>query len=543
MFRQSSIYPSVALLLIGLTIYLWPALIAAPALVPGHFDDTFVSLWALDWSARFLAGQASNLYFTFDLFAPGGASLLLHNLAESLFLPGSILTFCFSLPFAYTLFCLVLLLLNGVSALVLCRTLGACRWVAFSLALLFSFHPWILAHLAGGHLNLVGVFPLLFLSSALLRYAKHNACLNFVNITFWTGFIAFTDYYQLWFGMLLALVIMSIERVWRACLPLALGLCFAGPKLWMAAQLAASATYTPNHDPAGNGMDAVAFFAPGPTQLLRYLPMLSELRSTVALNFAESGLYLGLSVPLLLFLTYQFGNRKSSRAARYILAGVMFLLVSCGPHLMIAGQRIVPLPFYRLLSLLPFVPPVPARFGLPAIVCLMIAGSMSIHTFSPKLRWLLAFVAIIEFWPASPHLFQLPNSPTLSVLRQLPNSGVVTDLSTPERATYHQLIHKKSISAGFLARRPRHGERRFYRRPFRLYLLEDGATLTAARQNLERLKIQTLLIPAGNSEITARARLLFGHEPLSADDETELYVVRWPLPDQAAVSVGAELTK
>jgi hypothetical protein len=188
------------------------------------------------------------------------------------------------------------------------------------------------------------------------------------------------------------------------------------------------------------------------------------------------------------------GMRGERRREGMILGVVslFFLLLALGPTLHVAGEPVVPLPFYRVMAaLFPFFPSVPARFVEPAILALLLGAGVGVRRCAqgrnPRLRHvglLTALLGVVEFAPGPLHYSSPPTFPLAAVLASDPRVGRVVDLGAPELATYRQLLHGRPITGGFLARRPKRAERQARRNPLLRYVRDGKGTVEGARGGL-----------------------------------------------------------
>jgi hypothetical protein len=163
-------------------------------LFPGAFPDAWVSLWSIWWVRQWLVGLTPNLYSTGLVFAPGETSLLLHNLTESAGMLAGALPFE-SIVQSYNATVFLMMSLNYISALALFRLLRSPWIVAVLLSLLFAFHPYILSHLAGGHLILLVQFPICISLIGLILILRDGALMNgMFCLACSIAFAAYTDW-------------------------------------------------------------------------------------------------------------------------------------------------------------------------------------------------------------------------------------------------------------------------------------------------------------------------------------------------------------
>lgn len=512
-------------------LYLLPALAARGDRIPSVFPDAWVSIWSLWWTEKFLSGAVPSPYHTELLFAPHGASLFLHNLTESVVLPGALLLRFMSPGAAYGIVCTTLLALNFLSAFLLFRAASGSRSIALWLGLIAAFHPFALGHLAGGHLNLLALAPF------------NTAALSLVGATKGRGgwllaaslaILAYTDLYLLYFTALLTFLVSAGFLATRTLtpgaavrsvvLPAAVGVLAGLPKLIPVALLAFAGTYSRNHDPANHAADLLTFLVPGPTQAAGGLPFFRELLEGVALNRAESGAYLGASVLLVALLSFGKGGREArARSLPFMFAAAVFLLLSLGPTVRAGGEALFPNHLFRgLFGTLPFFPSVPARFVGPAAICLLTAAAFALE----RVRASRSFIAAVllsaaEFFPAPLQMSPLPDTAASASLSGNTSVSRILDFGPPELANYRQIAHGKPITGGFLARRPRAPEAALRRNGFVRFVKTGKGTASA--EEFRALGVEAVIAdrtdPALVSRLDAVSFLRFS----AADSSSRVY--------------------
>lgn len=517
-----------------------PAIVASPSQVPFFFPDGWVSLWALDWCFRFLTGQVS-LYWSNSIFEPIGASLLLHNLTESVGLPGSLLLLIFPLERAYTILIYLVSSLNFLTAYYLLKKVSNSQLWGAGLGTIYALHPYFLGHLAGGHLNQVVSFPLILLVIALVCLREQSdqpQYLALIAASFF--FIVFTDLYLLYFSVcvLILFLLFGFERGHRLkpILSAGLGLLLGAPKLLAVIKLIRAGGYSANHHPLDHSLDLLSFFIPSPVQATSSILAWSNLTVELRPNWAESSAYLGLA-GIIIFLvsigTYS-GRSKSnySHNDRLLLMtvtalSILFLILSIGPQLHFAGSKLwPPMPYYFLAAVLPFFPSVPARFFHPALLMLFVAAAIVVPRQDRSFRLLWIIVAILELCPKPLYLSAAQPSSALAVLAQRSETKRVVDVGLPEQAMYRQTKHRKELVGGFLARRPRPFAKLLRDNEFFAFIDGRFADAKLALAGFLRLGAEAIIVEKTTGPKLDRVQSLTNFESCAEDEHLAIFCLK-----------------
>ncbi len=505
-----------------ITLLFWPTLSSAGKIVPSTFSDLWVSLWSLWWCGEYLRGAVPHLYKSSLIFAPNGADLLLHNISESILLPAALILSPLSLEFQYTLLCWSIFILNFMAAFYLFKEISHSLKISLWFGILFTIHPFFLGHLAGGHLNLIISFPISLISLALMKIIAEPRSLTWqILLLVCLALLGFTDFYLLYFALLIlvGISILSIREIGlrstvkSIILPSALGILIPSPKIIGAAALAYSRSYTPNHDPLLHSTDLFSFFIPARTQLIGGMQQAVGLLSELQLNWAESGAYIGISL-FLLVVTVLVANWKSKNHFKslflLITGAALFFLLALGPILFVGGTKLLTLPFYETLnSVLPFFPPVPARFVMPGIFLLFMALALGLKERRFTLTTtLLMLISVIEFFPSALFSTEIPALPALHELKNDTSISRIFDFGEAEKAMYRQTLHQKEIYGGYIARRPR----AFYKSLRNNKFVNLGKTLSIEpakiRIDFDKLGVQGILVERSNVDLLSKLATL-----------------------------------
>lgn len=487
--------------------------------VLGTYPDVWVTLWSLDHVSHF---PQLPLYTTSHLFAPNGSLLVLHNLTESVGVMASILGM--SSPEHYNALCVLIFGINFLCAVQLLSGYSSSRFLCYACSLLFVFHPYNLAHLDAGHLNLISSFPLLVVWIGITKIVQEKPLATQI-LASGIFLAVFTDWYILYFCMA-SVGLMGVSMAWSLVLSnhafnrthlkklasgALIGLLLGSYKIFLA--LAYSQYYTGHHSPARHSLNLVHLIYPTNYQLIRELgqgiiPDLPQAWDLV--NDAESAAYSGLAL-LMVFAVLSIRNWRS---CDYLFWFTLLMAgISCGPEIRMANMSLLPNPFFLLTYCLPVPLPVPAR----AYVLTLLLGLLHIVNQTEKIRTasgnnsikklaipFISLLILVEFIPISPKLSPLPQEPLLYRLRTM-DIDILVDTGQPELATFRSLLHNKPISAGFLARRPKAGQRahRTLMRKLRDCAPSRAQAIIVERQQIElidRFNTCALFEHAGSSE-------------------------------------------
>jgi|GEM_PF-3001451 len=481
-----------AVLWLATFIFFLPLLRTFPEFrISSTHPDALEFIWTTWRLEGVLAGQ-KQLYYADELFAPNGASLLLHTVCEAILVPITALTTTLTtaLPpvWRFNAALVVVFLLNSVAALSLLRALECPPLVATIASLLITFSPFVIGHLHAGHLNFIAIFALLealrgmLLSAGLTVYSPTGRTLiASLRYAIAITLLAFTNLYYLYFAAL-ACGMLVLHTLWarhregtsivRAasalCAPFIVGILPACSHLLAVAQLASSGTYSGDHKPALHAADLASLIVPSSVQRIGHQPLFTWLREGVALHAGESSVYLGLSVTILALVACRSGRQKATHAARlFVILAAVFSILSLGPTIAWRGAPLFLNPFdYVLRAVLPFYPSVPVRFAGVSYITLVLAAALSVlhlprfrtkSVGSIALLFGVLIMGLLEYLPTPLGVYPLPlPSPALERLAGDTTVTVVADLSeSPQYAMLRQTIHGKPITGGFLSRHPR----------------------------------------------------------------------------------------
>jgi len=340
----------------------------------GTGSDPTQNVWNVVWVRGWLDGH-HGLYFTRQLLYPDGANLAWMTLALPSSIVAALLVPLIGLAGAYNVALLVTLAADGVAMYVLGRKVGLAPPAAALAGLAFETGPY-LTHQLGGHLHMVGAYPIPLAVALLwgILERPRPAPARFVLLGALVALAAYDapDYalYVVLAGIVVALfhpatsgrIVASIlERWWGWLLAgvVALGLVAPFLDALLAGPLAVgSAAVSPSTTPWV--VDLVGFLVPPPAGAFRFLG--GRERETLLVQYAFPGFFaLGAFVVLLRWRERIPAERRG--LLRLCLVGMIaFAVLSLGTHLHADGWSFpVPLPYLLLAHLPGFADTLPAR--------------------------------------------------------------------------------------------------------------------------------------------------------------------------------------
>lgn len=500
-----------------------------PGTIPSTHRDALEFIWTIWWH-RFAIEHAYPLYFTSFLFYPEGSSLLLHATAELLTFPAALIARGISPAQLFSVLCVLAMMLNFITAARLFERLMKSLLISRLLAFAFFMHPYFISHLDGGHLNFLCFFPVILALDRFEQLLHVRGAFSSNAVWFCVSIAAlpFLNPYYFYFSVLtvaaLSVLSVAIDTSRLKDLPVFLTLLTIAsiPASWKLIAMGAllrNGRYTPNHDPSRHSADVLHLIVPGLHQYTG--SRFTELLTPLPLNDSEAGLYLGwIAVMTCLVITFsRVGIPPLDRKRITVFAGgfALFVLLSVGPQLQLAGRPLFPTFAYELLAwLLPAFPSVPARFGIMAVLFLMLMVAIVLphsRRGHPLLPLFIVLGIVVEYFPA--YFASAPLPPPAEDLRTLRDCASVRSIadtaSLQQRALFRQTIHEKPISGGFLARRPEHADKRVRNN----YFLRRLSSPTAfdpdddrLRESFEKLRADALLIEETETLQITNASLL-----------------------------------
>lgn len=541
LYRQLA-FIGVVLLGFSLTAVLFDESFKNPdTFIPSSYPDAFHFVWN-GWYLRKALLTGEPIYSTQLIFRPMGARLELHTLTEGVVAPLAALFKSYSPIALYSLASAICFALNWVMAVGLFFVLSGSLPAAVLLSAVLTFHPFFIAHLAGGHLNMLVFFPVLLwgFAAAVVRIRLNK--LAFIS-TVATGAAAvallpFTNLYYFYFlllasGILIAISALDLSKNKRLVayivLSITFGVLLSFPRLLHTAELGLSGEYTSNHDPDGNNADIMHYMLPGEfnatSKFFNSKEVLSQIKDP---NSSETGLFFGVSLIALLSFVL-FRSKQDKQSAALAVCSLIFLLLSLGPHISIDGSPITMNPVYKALSWVPLFPSVPARFGILAIFfALLSAASLHSNLKRGKVAVILLMVILIaEEYPTPIRGMEYRPSPALLELRRSAVSSVIDTGEAIEPRMIRQVFHEKPITEGFLARAPRTA-RKFYRsNAFLRYLntKRDPTNISAeeAHVGFKLLETDAVLVESADTVRLERIHNLTWLHEIIRDDQLIIF--------------------
>ncbi|MGA3231118.1 MAG: hypothetical protein ABSD51_14335 [Candidatus Binatus sp.] len=382
--------------------------------VLGKSTDTGFYVWSLVWWPHAVAAGI-NPFITKAVWAPLGFNL---SWAAAIPLASFVaypLTASLGPVASYNLLVLLCPALAAWSAFLLCRYISDSYWPSFLGGYIFGFSPYILYHIAIGHLNLLFVFPIpLAVYLVLLRLDDQIRDTTFsllLAAVFITQFLLATELFAtlVVFGAIGILVFYAFaehelrERIARVIKPVAISLAFVAVLLapYFYYMFTSGFPSKPVNSPTAYSVDVLNFFIPSPALLVGANSLLIKVSDTFTQGRKEPTGYLCL--PLLIVLIW-FGYRRWGDPIGKAL--VIFVSVICvlsiGPRLHFAGHVGPGMP-WKLATHLPLLnSALPSRFMIYPFLALAVVVSLLLSGRDMSTPWKYAATALIV-------LFLLPD--------------------------------------------------------------------------------------------------------------------------------------
>ncbi len=441
-------------------LMLWPLPILFTKAIPGDGFDGWQNYWNLWWVSRALLEEHTSPFYTRYLYHPQGVSLLFHTLN----IPNGLLAMPFLVLFgpvvAYNSIVLVSSVLSGYGAFLLALKVTKSRQAAFIAGIVYAFSPFRFAHLLG-HMQVFSTEWIPFFILALFRAVRGGPLL--LPILF-LSLSSLCDWYQaLYLALFTALYLAWLA--WKKHMNLRMA--FKIGAIWGFWGIALSPLlvpmllemlryrfmFTPPEHALLLSADLLAFITPS-----EFHPLWGKWASKVASNFtaslSERTVFLGY-VPLALALVAW--KRRERGVYLWLITGLFFLLMALGPYLHVAG-KILPLPLpYAFLRSIPLVAMARSvsRFSLMGTLSLGVMAAMGTKQLARRFYPALAFLILLEYWPA-PYPFTPPHIHEFYWrLAQEPGDFAVLNLPMNwDRPQYllYQTIHQKRLVSGYISR-------------------------------------------------------------------------------------------
>lgn len=396
----------------------------------GKSNDATIFIWSLVWWPHAVA-SGINPFITKAVWAPAG-----YNLAWSTAIPLASfvaypLTGSLGPAASYNLLVLLCPALAAWTAFLLCQYVSGSYWPSLLGGYIFGFSPYVLHHIAIGHLHLLFVFPIsLAVYIVLLRLDDRirNATFSILlAAVFITQFLLAAETFatSVVFGGLSILTFywfaeQSLRtRILGVVKPIAISLAIVtvilAPYLYYI--LVSGYPGKSVNSPVAYSVDVLNFFIPTPAVLIGANNWLMKVSDCFAEGRKEPTGYL--SLPLLVTLIW-FGHRRWNILAGKALVVVVsaICLLAIGPRLHFAGYIGPGMP-WKLATHLPLLnSALPSRFMIYAFLALAVIVSLllSDREMSTPGRCIAAVLIVLfllpnpssEYWAkrtASPEFF------------------------------------------------------------------------------------------------------------------------------------------
>lgn len=343
-------------------LFFYPSFASLGSTLIGIPEDNMQTLWVLWYGNEVFAHHSGSILATDMIYYPEGTSLLYHAFTfYNLFLSFLLRQFM-SVIATYNVLMLSTFVLSGLGAFMLIRYLTRSNWLSLVGGFIFAFNPWhfvrSLHHLNLAAMQFIPFFVLYFIKSvregrkrdlilALLFFLLNALCS-------W-NYMIFCLYF-----MALGYIYLAIRRhrIWLKDVATRIIVVAAGGFLalspWLVPMML---TGLKTSGMAGEGHawlvgDLAGFLIPYRYHLLSQVGIIDMINSTYTGNVWESTVYLGLVALLLIAFTYR---KLRSVAAKYIIGGLSFMILTMGAHIHLLGKTIpVSLP-YRFIAAIPFL--------------------------------------------------------------------------------------------------------------------------------------------------------------------------------------------
>jgi hypothetical protein len=378
----------------------------------GGGTDPLCHIWAIAWWP-FAIAHAINPLIAHTLWAPEG-----YNLVWATGIPAPSLaiypvTRFFGPVVSYNLLCLVAPAAAAAAAFLLCRYACGRFWPALLGGYIFGFSPYMLSQMLA-HLVLILVFPVpLMVYITSLRINASIGRTAFVTILvaiLLFQFLSSTEIFATatFFGAsALLLFFLLADRESRSNLvgvtreiAYAYGVLgiLLSPFLYY---VFAPGLPIPPNPAAGHSNDLLTFVLPPPVLLIGSQLAVSKLRNLFETSvWWELSAYLGPGLWIVMWLFTRTYWR--TRLGKFLILSFAYIaIMSLGPTMCAAGERLVAMP-WRMFNALPLInEALPGRFGLYLFLLAAIAASVYLAASSEFVwsGWLLAGLSVLFIAP------------------------------------------------------------------------------------------------------------------------------------------------
>jgi hypothetical protein len=440
--------------------------------------DGLQNVWNLWWVSKALQELHQSPWHTTYLHYPAGTSLIGHTLNPFNGLVAMALLRWLTLVETHNAIVVAGFVVGGLTAYWLASRITGSVVGSLVAGFVFTFSNYHFAH-AQGHLQLVSLewIPLFLL--AWHAFLARPGCAAAAGAAASLLLVILCDYYY-FFYCVLAGAVMALWHTVRARDPLwLLRRPARGPLLLFLAiaattsgPLAAALILTNVDDPLSGAhptvdlsLDLLAPLIPGGHW--RFAEWTRSYWWELPGTIHESSVHLGVAVLGMIALTCWRRRRIANPDGLgvWLLLLVTFAVLALGPVLHVGGRTIggAVLPYAWLERL---VPPLEVS-GVPVRMMVMVAlsagiicaaGVASIVAGGFRRRWLLGpwfALLLFEHLPAPIPTTRIDVPPYVAALQRARSHQAVLDtVVEPERDLYHQTIHEKPLSLGYVARLP-----------------------------------------------------------------------------------------
>ena len=436
--RLWSIYAAIAAALAkrprlaALLVYLGVAAIVFGRAAAPHFTTIYLGdgidqaffIWCLVWWPYAIAHHL-NPFVTKLIFAPAGFNLTWSTSIPLLSLLAFPLTATLGPVTTFNLLCVVCPALSAWTAFLLCHSLTERLGPSIVGGYIFGFSSYMLAHVFGGHLNLLAAFLIpLALSLVMARLQGRIA-----RRAFTVGLLALATAQFLIttevFATMTVFGALALAAAWTMggrelrgrIAELAAPIFFAylgtaiivSPYLYY---LFAGFRMTPIYSPSVHSTDLLNFLVPTRTVALgAAIDPFRRVAAAFTSNLSEQGGYVGL--PLLTIAVWFTFERRRTFAARLLaLMLIVTAIAAMGPWLHVAGQNYFKLP-WSLLHRAPLLDQaLPLRFMVYPflILAVMVAMWLAAPSRDVRTRAIAGALVLVSLFPnPSAHMWAQPN--------------------------------------------------------------------------------------------------------------------------------------
>ena len=436
--RQRAIYAAIAATLArrprfaALLIYLgFTAMVFGRAAAP-HFTTIYLGdgidqaffIWCLVWWPYAIVHHL-NPFFTKLIFAPNGFNLTWSTSIPLLSMFAFPLTETIGPIATFNLLCVIFPALSAWTAFLLCHSLSERYWPSIIGGYIFGFSSYMLAHMFGGHLNLLAAF--LIPLAPYLVIARLQGHLGRQSFTL--GLLALaTAQFLITTEVLASMTIfgaLALAAAWAmggrdlrrrvaelaapillACLGTAI---IVSPYLYY---LFAGFRSTSIYSPGVHSTDLLNLLVPTRTVALgTAIDPFRRVAAAFTSNLSEQGGYVGL--PLLAISLWFTLERRRTFEARLLAVMLMITAVAAmGPRLHIAGQSYFKLPWSLLhrAPLLNQALPLRLTVYLFLVLAVIVTRWLAAPARDVRTRVVAGAIVFASLLPnPSPHMWAQPN--------------------------------------------------------------------------------------------------------------------------------------